>query len=243
MDRIIIFLKFNSDSLHNLIICLIICILIIIACYILGGFIELFKNSKEKTSFTHKHPTLNMIQGLMILCIMCLVIAIVLILLWKGFIKVLRESSKIDTVIVVALVTGILSIVSNIGSKYLDYRKSRQEYLAQKREGSYGQFVDMIYKIQNNINVPDSYTEKMMKDDIAKFSKEITLWGSSDVVKKWDQFRMNGNNPEKAQENLFIIEDLMNAMRKDLGVKRTKQGELLAFFVNDIKEVIEQRKK
>ena len=33
---------------------------------------------------------------------------------------------------------------------------------------------------------------------------------------------------------MFIFEEITNEMRKDLGLKRVKKGNLLAFFVNDI---------
>ena len=78
-----------------------------------------------------------------------------------------------------------------------------------------------------------------MLADLSVFSKQITLWGSSKVVKK---FRENSANPELARKNLLVLEDIMNEMRKDLGLKRTKKGNLLAFFVNDIKQAIKSMK-
>ena len=81
-----------------------------------------------------------------------------------------------------------------------------------------------------------------MKDDLSKFSKQITLWGSSNVVNKWVQFRENGSTPEFASKNLLVLEDIMNEMRKDLGLKKVKKGNLLAFFINDIKEVMRTMK-
>ena len=62
------------------------------------------------------------------------------------------------------------------------------------------------------------------------------------VTKKWVQFRENSANPELARKNLLVLEDIMNEMRKDLGLKRTKKGNLLAFFVNDIKQAIKSMK-
>lgn len=79
--------------------------------------------------------------------------------------------------------------------------------------------------------------------DLSKFSKKITLWGSSKAVNKWVKFRENGANPNAATDNLFIMEDIMNEMRKDLGLKRVKKGNLLAFFVNDIKQVMKGNEK
>lgn len=81
-----------------------------------------------------------------------------------------------------------------------------------------------------------------MLKDLSQFSKQITLWGSSRVVNKWVKFRENGTNPELAQKNLLLLEDIMNEMRKDLGLRKTKKGNLLAFFVSDIKKAIKSMK-
>lgn len=155
-------------------------------------------------------------------------------------------ASKLDAVVIVALITGCVSIVgvliSSIVAKRIEYKRSRQEYLAKKREEPYGQFVDMVYKIQQNTKKGGSYTEVQMLEDLSQFSKQITLWGSSRVVNKWVKFRENGTNPELAQKNLLLLEDIMNEMRKDLGLRKTKKGNLLAFFVNDIKKAIKSMK-
>ena len=96
----------------------------------------------------------------------------------------------------------------------------------------------MIYKIQQNSKNPDSYTQEQMIEDLLKFSKQITLWGSSRVVKKWVEFRLNGAKPDTGKENLFVMEQIMNEMRKDLGLKKVKKGNLLGFFINDIKDAL-----
>ena len=59
-----------------------------------------------------------------------------------------------------------------------------------------------------------------MIKDISRFSRTITLWGSPRVVKKWVKFRENGMNPKAAIDNVFLIEEIMNEMRKDMGLKR-----------------------
>ncbi len=107
--------------------------------------------------------------------------------------------SKLDAVVIVALITGMVSIVgvviSSIVAKFIEYRKNRQNYLAQKREIPYGEFVDMIYKVQGTIKNKKSYTQEEMIADISKFSKQLTLWGSHRVVNKWGiKFRENGTD-------------------------------------------------
>lgn len=156
-------------------------------------------------------------------------------------------ASKIDAVVIVASITGCISlvsvIISSIVSKSIEYKRTRQEYLAKKREEPYGQFVDLIYKTLINTKDKKIYTSEQMQEDISKFSRQITLWGSSTVVNKWVKFRENSQNPEYARKNILVMEDIMNEMQKDLGLKKVKQGNLLAFFINDIKTAIRTMKQ
>lgn len=204
-----------------------------------------------KRSFSERHPKLNSLLGLFLLLV--LLVAALWLLQYVGnqvkdFLSwLLTTVSKLDAVVIVALITGAVSIVgvviSSVVAKFIEYRKNRQDYLAQKREIPYGEFVDMIYKVQGTIKNKNSYTQKEMIADISKFSKQLTLWGSHRVVNKWVKFRENGTDPESAKKNLLLMEDIMNEMRHDLGLRRVKQGKLLAFFINDMKKTMKEMKK
>lgn len=204
---------------------------------------------KDSRTFAQKHPKLNSLRGLLILFALIYIGWIVIGWSWKAIqalIDYLKNIAKtLDAVIVVALITGTVSIVgvifTSVISKIIDYRAARRDYLAKKREAPYGEFVEMVYSIQQNIKNPGTYSEEEMLLDLSKFSKQITLWGSSNVVNKWVAFRENGN--KTGEEVLFILEDIMNEMRKDLGLKRVKKGNLLAFFINDIKQVMKKNTK
>ncbi len=211
--------------------------------------------NNEKLTFAEKHPRWNMLIGLLLLLAFAAIGIFAIYYIFKyigiglsNLVSWLTSlASKMDAVVIVALITGGVSIIgviiSSIVAKSIDYKKARRTYLAQKREKPYGEFVEMIYKIQQNSKKPNSYTEKEMIADLSRFSREITLWGSSKVVNKWVKFRENGAKPEAGKDNLFIMEDIMNEMRKDLGLKKVKKGNLLAFFVNDIKDAIKGAKK
>ena len=210
------------------------------------------QKDKESTWF-QKHKKASTLIGIVLI----IATAILAIIIGWSIIKLIitgirrglnwmsSTASKLDAVVSVALITGCVSvlgvIISSIVAKALEFRRSRREYLAKKREAPYGEFVDMVYKVQQNSKKPDSYTEEQMQEDILKFSRQMTLWGSPRVVDKWIRFRENGANPELAQENLFVIEDILNDMRKDLGQRRVKKGNLLGFFVNDIKEAMKRK--
>lgn len=206
---------------------------------------------KDTRPFLEKYPKLNLLIGFLLIAIFLLSILGLGIWVGKSLADIISwlagMVSKLDAVIIVALITGTLSligvIINSVVSKIIDHKKSRQEYLAQKREESYGQFVDMVYKIQKNGKEPGSYGEKEMIEDLSRFSKEITLWGSPKVVEKWVEFRECKVDPNGPPENLLILEEIMNEMRKDLGLKKVKKGNLLAFFINDIKDAIKKSKK
>lgn len=205
-------------------------------------------NNNKNIPFEKRHPVLNFIFGLTILIS---IIAVIFVVIYYSVIgvshlisRLSNIASKLDAVVIVALITGGVSIISvvftSVIAKIIDYKQNRREYLTQKREMPYGEFVDMVYKIQKNTKQDGTYTEEEMISDISKFSKQITLWGSTKVVNKWVEFREKSMNPNQGADNLFLLEEIMNEMRKDLGVKKSKKGNLLAFFVNDIKEFIKK---
>lgn len=161
-------------------------------------------------------------------------------------IKYLEDmTSSLDAVILVALITGSISLLNSFYSRYSDNRNKRREYLSTKREEPYSDFVKLVYKITQNGKGGFIYDSEEMIKDINDFNSKLTLWGSPKVVKKWNAFRMNSLETVEQtdpQNILIAMEEVMNEMRKDLGVKSVKVGELLSFFINDVENLITKRK-
>lgn len=211
--------------------------------------------SNDSRSFAERHPKLNLVLGVIILLALAGLAGYVAfeIIYYIGFglykaISLLSSiASKLDAVVIVALITGAVSIIgviiSSVISKSIDYKKARREYLAQKREAPYGEFIEMIYKLQQSSKEGHKYPQKDMIKDLTSFSKQITLWGSPAVVNNWVKFKENAMKQTNGIENLLLTEKIMNAMRKDLGLKKVKKGNLLAFFINDIKDAMKKVKK
>lgn len=196
--------------------------------------------NQQKLSFAQKHPKANLIIGFALLIVVAFFAFMAIEWLFGKLGLLISELGKMDAVVVTALIAGAVSItgvvISSIVAKYLEFKKSRQEYLAQKREEPYGEFTEMVYKLMLNKDGKKYKQEDMIKD-LSSFSRKITLWGSKNVVKKWVQFRQNATDPQGAIKNVLLIDDIMNAMRKDLGVKQVGQKELLSFFINDPENV------
>ena len=104
----------------------------------------------------------------------------------------------------------------------------------------------MVYKLQKSTkNTQEEYTQEQMIHDISAFSELLTLWGSSRVIKKWIKFRELSQDKTKATQNLFLLEEIVFEIRKDMGQgkKGLKQGDLLSFFVNDIRKYLPNSNK
>ena len=208
-------------------------------------------NHKEKLPLEVNHPNLYFLRNLLILLIA--LVMIILFSIWSiktignGISDVLDwgkdKLSKLDSVVLVALITGSVSLVgvlfTSVISKIIDYRQKRRDYLNQKREKSYGQFVDMYFKIHENAKGISKYPEKDMVKDMFDFSRELTLWGSNRVVKKWIDFRLNGNKQD--EEAIYRIEKILFEMRKDFGFKKMKKGTLLKMIVNDYDDYVKNK--
>lgn len=196
-----------------------------------------------QTPYLQRHPHVAQFIGTITLVI-CAAITIYLAGIILNWFKLLIGwLSTLDAVIIVALITGTITIICSVIKVLSDNHQKRREYLSRKREESYAFFIDVVYKILQNAQT-NGYDRKKMTEDIFKFSSQITLWGSAEVVNKWVEFRanaLNNDDPLSAQKNLYIVEDIMNAMRKDLGLKKVPKGNLLAFFVNDVPVLTKKR--
>lgn len=206
---------------------------------------------ENNQTFAEKHPKLNTLIGLILLSILC--IGAVLLVKWivffigdglvaiKTFLKEFVNST--DKVIVVAMITGSVSIVgvviSSIVAKVVEYRFNVKKYLYDKREEPYKQFVEMIYAIMEDSKKPENerMSEKDMVKMVSEFSKGLTLWGSNRVVKKWLKYRkssLQGNN----KDVLIQMEDIIYEIRRDVGLgRKLKRGDMLSFFINDIENL------
>lgn len=210
--------------------------------------------SMDSLSFSERHPKWNFLISLAL----CLAMIVGAMLIAYYALKLVGRvidtfinwvstvTSTLDAVVIVALITGAVSItgviISSIVGKSIEYRKSRLEYLAQKREKPYGDFIAMYYKILMSDKVKEEYTQEEMLKDISNFSQDLTLWGSNKVVKLWVDYRTKATQL-KGTDNLFEFEKILYEIRKDMGFRKMKKGTLLKFVINDLDESLDKLRK
>lgn len=104
---------------------------------------------------------MNVIYSLAIVAILFFLIYLLIknigILLIKGVEKISTITSSMDSVVIVAIITGGISIVtvviSSIVSKFIEYRQITKRYLYEKREEPYKDFISMVYKLQKALKI------------------------------------------------------------------------------------------
>ena len=164
----------------------------------------------------------------------------------QGIVTYLKNmTSSLDAVVLVALITGSITLLNSFYSRYSEQRNKKREYLATKREGPYSDLFTVIHKVSLSEKGVFVYSNEEMIKDINDFNSKLSLWGSPKVVKKWNDFRqksLEGNKQLEPKELLNAVEEVMNEMRKDLGSKSTKKGELLSIFIYDSETLLGKRK-
>ena len=191
----------------------------------------------------------NIIVGMLLLGIIVYIV-VWLIGLFLGYVGgFVNRLSNMDAVVIVALITGSVSIlgvvISSIVSKIVEYRQNTKRYLYEKKEEPYSEFIEMVYKIQEKGKAKENINDEEMLDDIFSFSKKLTLWGSNKVIRKWLAFRKISQEQNDNTENLFMLKEIIFEIRKDMGQKKSglEKGDILAFFVNDIEDYLPKDKK
>lgn len=190
---------------------------------------------KDTRPFAQKHPKWNTFFGFMLL--IALMAGGYFLLRFLGrklidFINLLiTASSKLDAVIIVALITAAVTIISGVVSKIIDFKQKRREYLSQKKEEPYAEFINVYFKMQEKVSKKEIYLPDEMFNDIQKFQKKLMLWGSNRVVKAWIEYRANAGTD--GMNALFYMEKILYAIRKDMGYKNLGKGKLLSMSIND----------
>ncbi len=179
------------------------------------GFFILFSKAKKTEQFDYLKLS-PFISIYTFVTFFVALIAIILLLLkytiyftYSFVTSLLQTADKLDKMVLVAIITAIFTIITNLILKFAEYKVSRQNYLAQKREIPYQKFIECFYKLQD---ARKKYTQQDLLDDLNEFSQGFTLWGSKKVVEKWNEFRFNSTKPNMEEKNLFILEEIMNEM-------------------------------
>lgn len=170
------------------------------------------------------------------------IILMVLFYLLYVFLRTILTTLTPTTVtILVAMLTGLSAFIVSFISKHLEQKALIVNEHRQKKIPVYEELMKFLFKLMMADKTKDKpLTEKEIIKFMSNFTQKILVWGADDVILKFYKFRQVGILcPDNPPPNiLFCVEDLLLAIRKDLGHKNKglDRGKLLGLFVNDIDE-------
>jgi len=166
-------------------------------------------------------------------------------LLWRWLQELVYTVSAMDTVIVIALISGTITIFGLIVNSMISLHIKRSEsqfkrkaVLLRKLETPYNQFVDMLFDMVEKKEDAQNIDEELRTRLIRDMSREIILYGSDKIVRKWSEYRKHAST-FTTEQHLYYLEGILHIIREDLGIKKGElsSGELLSLFVNDIETI------
>lgn len=186
-----------------------------------------------------KQHTKNIIIGLFAIFISSYLLIVALKAIWEEFSK---TNPALATAAIAAVATTFATIASIIITKRLENKNSIIKEHRERKIPIYEEIIKLIFRMATSGEDQSlAITEDEMLTKLKDFTENILIWGSDDVVAEWSNFRSKSisgfQNPEQI---LFEVENLLLAIRKDLGHsnKGLTKGKLLGVFVNDIDKYI-----
>ena len=201
----------------------------IIILFLLLIFVSFASQERYKDN---KKLTISAVILLIIFLVLSLMMIYKYIPIWLRYLS--EKVSKLEAIVIVAFITGTLTFLTTVISKISDYKQEKSKFLMNKREASYAKFIRIVCKTLLDGKTGFEYSKDEMTRDLNEISGELTLWGSKEVVNKFIEFRNESANNNAPKNLLFNLEDIINEMRKDLGVGKTDKGKLLSIFINDM---------
>jgi hypothetical protein len=141
----------------------------------------------------------------------------------------------------VAGLTGVVlaPLVAFLTTRALERRRLMESALREKKTALYEQMVKDLMSMFDIGHTKKVKNSNELLKAVAAFTPRLITYGSRGVIRAWTTFRLEGAGGENGVRTMAQFEDVLKAMRKDLGhgTLFQQRGELLGLWVNDIRNV------
>ena len=147
--------------------------------------------------------------------------------------------SDISKALIGAGVTILVATIVGVGGKLLEQNIKIKQEVRSKKVPIYEEQMKVIFKI---LFASQKGNKKMEETEMIKaftgFTEKLIIWGGSEVIKAWEEFRAHpwGNeDKDLAREGFMKFEKFVLTLRKDLGNENSnlEDGDLLRMFITD----------
>lgn len=147
--------------------------------------------------------------------------------------------SDLAVAVVAASVAGLVSIVTLIVSKRFEARSAALQSIRDKKTPVYEGIVSTLFRVMfaSMLGEPEVPEADLVRW-FAETTEKLSIWGSDDLIKAFGAFKTRTASGDTS-DALFAFEDLILAIRKDLGHGTSlSKGDILRQFVNDIDDYL-----
>lgn len=149
-----------------------------------------------------------------------------------------KAESSVAAAFIAAAVAVVGSVISLAVGKAYETRSAIRNDLRQKKTPVYEDIVHtLLYDVMfAQILGKETPSERQIMEFFARITEKLTIWGSDDVLRVYGEFKANSATVNDPMQSIFMLEDLLLAIRKDLGHRNKGVGRkaILRLFVTDI---------
>ena len=191
---------------------------------------------------TDRQGRLQLVQTLVGFVVVVLIIAAAVLLAWL----LMNSESQLAVGLAAAALTVVGSLATVLLTKWQERRTQVQLALRDKKVPMYEQLITLVFDALLGGKRGKKMTEAEMAKRLADLTPGLVVWGAADVVKAYATFRRLSAQPgaaEKGAAVMLSVEQIFRMIRKDLGHDDSilNDGDILAFFINDIDEHLARR--
>ncbi|WP_457602261.1 hypothetical protein [Nitratifractor sp.] len=186
------------------------------------------------TTTTEKDNKKQVFFGFILLAILAIVGYVVAEKIWNILSYV---DPKLGAALIAASATILVSVFTVIFSKYLERRSQILTQLREKKIPTYEKLINLIFGMVFSEKLgKKQLSEKELLKTMAEITQELIIWGSDEMIDAFYRFRIVSIENKDPYDILFAVEDLLLAIRKDLGHKNKEisRGKILGLFINDL---------
>ena len=139
-----------------------------------------------------------------------------------------------------AIIAFAGTVIAGISAVVISQQRAKARDIAEshrpKKTELYTEFITQVVGILRDYRggrKPDAAASKQMEDFFFDFTTRVMLWGSPSVLQHYGAFRRISKDSDP--KNLFLVDDILQAMRKDLGLSNwgLTRGDLIKMLLTD----------
>lgn len=168
------------------------------------------------------------------------------VLAWRAASSLLTWFVSQESQVAAALIAAAASVLAGVGAVIVAQQRSKTREIAEthrpRKVELYTKFIKRamqeVWKHAEVASPGGDPEAPSLQEFFREFTTDLVLWGSPGVIRAYGRFRA-ASEDDSAQDTLVAVDDLMRAMRKDLGHSdlMLNRGELIKIFLRDPQEL------